>query len=290
MKYKELPNYLLILASTAYSSYVVYHFFIDEFGQLVSIAAAFAASFFAHYYLVIWMKSIKNKKGLHGSMFLALVLFSMVFTFEWIGTSVLAEKAIVKTERLDQLKQQSQALTGKILNLKSYKNWRDISARQDYTKQQESLQKAIEKEEATVIKQQEKATEKAFHFRFISVVLAVVSAIATLLSLEEEASTASLDSKTYSMIPQQKSTNQQVLQQDLSVYNQVKVDKSLIDLPAQERINRASEYIKETGEVDQRRIMPMFHLNPIQVGKAKKLAGVATKKSTSNSQGVIGFN
>jgi vacuolar-type H+-ATPase subunit I/STV1 len=194
-------------------------------------------------------------------MFLALVLFSMVFTFEWIGTSVLAEKAIVNTERLDQLKQQSQALTGKILNLKSYKNWRDISARQDYTKQQESLQKAIEKEEATVIKQQEKATEKAFHFRFISVVLAVVSAIATLLS-----------------------------QQDLSVYNQVKVDKSLIDLPAQERINRASEYIKETGEVDQRRIMPMFHLNPIQVGKAKKLAGVATKKSTSNSQGVIGFN
>jgi len=288
IEYKHLPNYLLVLVSIAYSSYVVFHFLNEQFGEFVAVPSAVACSFFAHYYLVLWVKSIKQGQGLHGSMFLAIVLFGMVFSFEWLGTSVMAEKALVKTERLNALQSQSEAITNKILSLESYKNWRDISARQDYVKEQKSIKEKIEEEKTKIAGQQEKAEQKATHFKFISAILALVSAVATLLSLEDETSLSSLAVKSYSLNPQENQTKSQVLQQDLSVYNQVNVDKSLIDLPANERINQASQYIQRTGELDQRKIMPLFRLNPIQVGKAKKLAGVKSSKSTN--QQTIGFN
>lgn len=280
LEYKHLPNHLLILVSIAYSSYVVFHFLNEQFGEFVAVPSAVACSFFAHYYLVLWVKSIKRRQGLHASMFLAIVLFGTVFSFEWLGTSVMAEKALVKTERLNALQNQSEAITDKILSLESYKNWQDISARQDYVKEQKAIKEKIQEEKNKIERQHEKAEQKATHFKFISAILALVSAVATLLSLEDE---ASLSVKSYPLNPQENRRNSQVLQQDLAVSNQVNV----VDLPAKERIAQASEYIQKTGELDQRKIMPLFHLNPIQVSKAKKLAGVQTKKSAN--QQAIGF-
>jgi hypothetical protein len=125
------------------------------------------------------LNETKKKKKLHQSIIIAIALTSIVVYCEFNGVHEIAEKATVDTSKLDNLNSTLANYNSELLKVATSKRWQDIESKRAIQKAIEAVNIQLEKEEKIVKEQTLEAEEKSQSFRFFSVIMLVLSCIAS---------------------------------------------------------------------------------------------------------------
>lgn len=262
---KNIPHFLLIIISVAYSIFVVSHYLNTQFPFVYAVAGAFLIASLSHYYITLGIREINHMKKLTSTFIIGLILVSSIFFCEYKGVEIVAKNNIVDTSNVEKLDNQLSEFRSQLTNVSLKRDWRSIEQKRSIENQIKSLESLLMEEKEKVKHSTLEALNSANEFRFFSIVLVLLSMLASFC----------IDSTVVATVEQPKRNEKQRFKQPL---------ESTVDNEKQ-RLNLAVEHIKKTGEASHNFLMKMFKLNPKQVKRAKEIAGY----STIEKQKAIGF-
>jgi hypothetical protein len=208
---------------------------------------------------------------------------------EYHGLTTISKDKIVDTKRLQSKKSQLDNLNNELTKIATSKKWQDIESKRLLSKQVEQMRDDIRTESINVEKQTEEAINTANQFRVFSVILIVMSLLASFCI---ESSNISVSDNSIEPFLQSSTMKTQTVEQTVkpTVNGSYTANESDIKLLSErERITLASEYIKHTNETDHRLLAKRFFLSFKAVKIAKEKSGVSRLKEQKIEQSQIGF-
>lgn len=289
IKIKNIPHIAIVVLSMLYSVYVVANYLAIHLPLAVAIASSVVLSGLSHYYLLYSISNLKGAKQLHPSVFIAIILLGSIVFMEFYGLGEITKERLVNTEQLTSNKQLLNQLSQQLASIGTSKRWQDIESKRILAKQVQQLRKEIEQESKTVENQLAQAKEKANQFRVISLVLIILSLLAS-ACIDEGKQTV----RQPVSIPVSEPVIQPVSQ--TSLFKVSKPVDTVYNLSPEERIQLCSEEIIQTGQSASNKLTSKYKLSFEQLGVARKLARQQSineeneqSKTPETGQQTIGF-
>jgi len=279
---KNIPHLVVIVVSLFVSTAMCYAFLAPLVGAVFGALGAGSLSFLTHYYLLFSLRETIQNKRLHQSLIIAFVLVSIVMYCEFSGVHVIATNNNVDRTELNEIKKSIQDYNKKLSKIATSRKWQDIESKRLISSNLERANMALINAQKDVKIQQQKADEQTRNFRFFSVVMLVVSCVAS-SCIKQTVSDNSIEPFLQASTMKTQTVEQTVKPTVDGSYTAKEGDLRL--LSEQERIALASEHIKHTNETDHRLLAKRFFLSFKAVKIAKEKSGVSRLKEQSQ----IGF-
>ncbi len=290
-KLVNIPHLVIICFSFLVSSYIVGTFLLPQLGEILGYATGAVVALLTHFYLIHSIReSIKNNK-LHQSLIIGFALTGAVLFMEYRGVADIAHKSIVDSTEVNELKANIREYEKQLIPISTSRKWQDIESKRVLQTNIQQSRNALGKAEKVVIEQTAKADTKAQSYRFFSVIMLVLSCVASSCIKEDSQSVSDNTITAFKQVSEEKSqsVSQTVSQSVSDKEDTPKQDLKL--LSESERILLATDYIKSTNETDHRQLARMFSLSFKAVKIAKDKADIKPKQTDilTVQQKPIGF-
>ncbi|KXX72734.1 hypothetical protein AVL50_32050 [Flammeovirga sp. SJP92] len=255
----------------------------DQFETpFLSIPSALILSSSAHFYLKSGICSLMNKKRVTGVFAAGIILSGFLIFMEFSTMDELIESKTVDRTMLDkyinQLNENRTALSG----LGTSTKWSKIELRRQLMDNIESITKDKEKEEILVKERQAVSNAKSEKFKAFSLVLLTLSMLTLSSNKDQYNGLEQGETRIYK-------EKTKIVDKDIDRIIGKEVSNPFKDLPADQRILLASNYLKDNPKASQQLLTSKFSINPPQTKKARKLAKEGGGFEGSENKRYVGF-